>query len=67
MNIEETVIEVEVPKSYKERLDLLAIGQNIPLENDEERAKFNAVMYRDFHKLRTKTFTIRGKAIFRIK
>ena len=73
--MQEYVKEVEMPLSYRERLDALQVGDFIELEDEKEKEKFNTTMYRDFHskKPRIKTFTIRPlgtegkKAIWRLK
>lgn len=73
--MQEFVKEIEMPLSYRERLDALKVGEFIELEDEKEKEKFNTTMYRDFHrkKPRLKTFTIRDlgtqgkKGIWRLK
>jgi hypothetical protein len=73
--MQELVKEIEMPKTYRERLDELNVGGFIDILSVEERNKFSTTMYRDFHNKagNTKQFTIRTdketnqKAIWRIK
>lgn len=77
--MQQIVKERAMPKSYRERLDELIIGGCIPIDSDEEKDKFAATMYREFHKTKhskpvsTKLFTIRtdkitkDRAIWRLK
>lgn len=67
--------EIQIPKSYRVQLDELEVGQSIVLESDEERNKFSATAYREFHSLDDceKHFTVKKdrttkeRKIWRIK